>query len=479
MTSKMRFVRNVTAMWCVVLFIACWQTAGAAASAKSFPELIAYAQASASANQPRAALSYYTRAWQAARGDRTRQRIALFGIAHMQLWLGRYAQSERSYRTLLASDLSAADRNVALAGLVESLDWEGRPMAAYSLGAATAAGDSAELVAATSAAAADAGWPDKDGALLAASAATLAALSPGTRTATIINAARRDVAAALGPQASLGYSLRSDSDGLRIGAATARVQMRAGLATSGWLDFARTSFTQGNWNATGQTATLGASSRLQDHTWLSADVGLQNYPGWQTGTYHSNITVRPDDEYGLGVFGSREVIETRDALARHLASSQLGVAGDAWLSPQATIAGSSSWDDFSDGNRRVGLQARANYIVDEDAGFSAHMLWTAFADSRTGSAAYFDPQHYGQLEMYFTETRWFAKTWHASVSAGLGRQVVNTTSYSTTASYETSVTGYLKGCAGVQAAYGYSNSALASSSGYQRHYTSLSLSCLF
>jgi hypothetical protein len=449
------------------------------APAASFRQLLAFAQASASANQPATALSYYVLAFHAARTDEVQQRVALFGIGHMLLWLGRYGDSERVYRQLLASELSSQDREIALAGLVESLSYEGRPMAAYAVGSSERSPLNQELIIATAEAATDANWPDKARELLDLNAASLDELNSNSRLGTQLHSVRGAIGSDLGPLATLDYTESSDSDGLRIDTADAQIQMPAGTVTAAYLLYDRSFLAQNTWTAAGNLATLGASTRFGDHTWVSASLGSQNYPGWQTGTYDSSVAFRPNDRYGFEAFGSRDIVETQAALAQHITSSLAGFDGDSTLGQKTTGFGEFYREDFSDGNKRIGLSGKVGLGIDDSLGLTGAVRWRSFSDSLAGNSAYFDPQHYGVLDALITETRRLGPAWRFSVTGGLGRQGVDPGDVSTTESYEASIDGYTRGCVSGQAVFGYSNNALASSSGYERHYTTLAVNCTF
>jgi hypothetical protein len=452
--------------------------ANTSAPATSFRQLLAFAQASASANQPATALSYYVLAFHAARTDEAQQRVALFGIGHMLLWLGRYGESERVYRQLLASELSSQDREIALAGLVESLCYEGRPMAAYAVGSSERSALNQELLIATAEAATDANWPDKARELLDLNAASLDELNSNSRLGTQLHSVRQAIGSDLGPLAMLGYTESSDSDGLRIDTADAQILMPAGTVTA-YLLYDRSFLAQNTWSAAGNRAALGASTRFGDHTWVSVSFGSQNYPGWQTGTYDSSVAFRPNDRYGFEAFGTRDIVETQAALAQHITSSLAGFDGDSALGQKTTGFGEVYRQDFSDGNKRIGLSGKVGLGIDDSIGLTGAVRWRSFSDSLAGNSAYFDPTHYGALDAVITEARRLNAAWRLSVSGGVGRQGVDPGGVSTTDGYEAAMDGYSRGCVSGHAVYGYSNSALASSSGYQRHYTTISLECSF
>lgn len=84
---------------------------------KNYRVLIATAQSYAVLNNPKEALKAYQQAYNMKKSNQTYQRIALFGIAKMDLWLGDYDKSAQTYKTLLAMQLDKQDRALAKAGL--------------------------------------------------------------------------------------------------------------------------------------------------------------------------------------------------------------------------------------------------------------------------------------------------------------------------------------------------------------------------
>jgi hypothetical protein len=443
----------------------------------SFGSLVASAQSSAAAERPDEALSFYSLAFQAAGGNDTRQRVALFGMGRMLAWLGRCVESENVYRRLLATDLGAEDRDVALTGLVKSVACEGRPMEAYAIGSSTHATRNPELAIATAQAAAYAGWPDKADSFLSQSAPALDGIVANSRLATALRSVRRELGNDLGPLVTLGYEGSSDSDGLRIGSTSVGVNMRAGRATIAQVSFDRVTLSQNTWDVAGTLASVGASSRLGDRAWIAASLGSQTYPGWQTGIYHSSVSYRPNDLYGFRASVEREVVQSQVALARHITSSLGDISGDTTLGTRSTLTAAAYRQNFSDGNARMGISGKIGAVIADAAGLSGYLRWRSFSDSVPGSAAYFDPQRYGTFDAWLTESRRIGTDWRISMSGGVGRQYVNPGGSSTAASYEAAVNGYTRGCIGARATFGYSNSALAANSGYQRHYASILLSC--
>lgn len=88
------------------------------------------AESMASHDNPKLALIYYQKALELSKNPREKTN-ALYGIAKMQFWLGRYVRAARTYRLLLTYKLNPRQYELALAGLVKSLAYYDRPRQAY------------------------------------------------------------------------------------------------------------------------------------------------------------------------------------------------------------------------------------------------------------------------------------------------------------------------------------------------------------
>jgi len=85
--------------------------------------LIHDAQKAADNNHPQQALILFQNAAVVA-DDQVRKRVALFGMAKMQLWLKQYVKSAETYRELLREPLAEKDKTIALKGLSLSIQYQ-------------------------------------------------------------------------------------------------------------------------------------------------------------------------------------------------------------------------------------------------------------------------------------------------------------------------------------------------------------------
>lgn len=443
----------------------------------NFASLVRTAQQSATSNQPGVALAYYDLAFQAAGTNEARQRIALFGIGRMLLWLGKYHRSREVYEHLLSTNLSTEDREIALAGLVESLTDVGQPMAAYKAAGEHARAQNPRLAVQLARAADAAGWPDKANDVLVNSADLTQTVDPVSRLGLDLRSLKRQLAYELNPRFGMGYAFSNDSDGFHVGRMEAHLSDRAGRVTMVNAVFDRVSFRQGTWQTDGSSVFVGGNSRLGDHIWAGADFGAEDYGGWQSPAYHASLTVRPNDTYRLRVVASRDPVQTQLAITQRLTSWGTDLDGDVSLGSSGWFSTSIYRQNFSDSNLRMNFSQRIGKILSDAAGLSANLRWRSFSDTVPGSNAYFDPQHYSNVDLLLTESHPVGQNFRVNLTGGVGRQTVMPGTTSTTALYEASIKGWGRGCLSVQASLDYSNSAVATSSGYQRHSTDLSASC--
>ena len=93
----------------------------------TFQTYILLAQANAETENPTASLASYQLALDLAGTDPLGQRVALFGIAKMQLWLEHYPEAESNYKRLLKTLLSDEDKKIASTGLNKALKAQNKP----------------------------------------------------------------------------------------------------------------------------------------------------------------------------------------------------------------------------------------------------------------------------------------------------------------------------------------------------------------
>ncbi len=436
----------------------------------SFQAYFGVAQASAIEKQPEEALLNFREALMLA-DDQTEKRTALFGIARMLMWLEQYGDAENIYSILLSRPLNDEDHAVASAGLMRSLSFQNKPMKAYrsvSRGLVQSPAQKIELARAAS----WAGWPDKAAELLDQGIP----VEPDTRMAKELEDIRKEVDAGTANPLSLHAEYTSDSDNLRI----RKTELSAGkrLSRAGTLSFAAQH--QGMESPTRQLAMNSIlarySSRLEDKFWFSVQMGPAFYDEWHPVLWSASGVYRPDDEFRYEAFILREAVETFAAIDLRTRLDTAGFAIEYRPNTRFSLAGSAYRQSFSDENNRIGGNASVGALVAESLGLSVQLKARYFGDSRTDTIGYFNPERFHQEQLLFSLNRHLGTDWRFFTVAGPGTQRVTPGERTNTSLAQISLWGTIIRDLSLGLDYGYSNSALASSSGYRRQYSGATLS---
>lgn len=104
-----------------------------AEATSNFDNYLSNAQNQANQNHPEQALTFFETALEVAiqNNNLTQVRVANFGIARTQMWLGKYSEAEKIYKTLYKENLPPEDKEVALDGLLRSLNYQDKSQEAF------------------------------------------------------------------------------------------------------------------------------------------------------------------------------------------------------------------------------------------------------------------------------------------------------------------------------------------------------------
>ncbi|MEO5657563.1 MAG: hypothetical protein ABIO65_08435 [Nitrospiria bacterium] len=436
-----------------------------------FPALIGAAEASAMLDEPETALVYYQRALSLPDLTPGDERRALFGSARILVWLGRYPEAETRYRRLLTRPLDAQDERVARTGLIRSLALQDRPMAAYRFGRdIPESADAAERFE-LARAALWAGWPDKAQALLSAVAET------DGRLADDVAGLRRDLADETGHPLTLRVDGSRDSDGfdadtteLTVGARIDGRRTVAGIVR--WQ-----SFRQRERRVYGRGLQARYEARVGDHLRLMLQGGLVRYGDRNTGVWSSRAVYRPADAVRVEAGATREVVESFPSFDRGVTADTLALSAEYRITHAVTSGAGVFGRRFSDGNERLGLSGNGRVVLSERVGLSAQLRARIFASSRNDVSGYFNPERFHETQIVMVVNRRLAPGWRLEVLAGPGLQRAAPGGGSRTSLMETQLAARLPGCLSSTLGVGYSDSALASASGYERYYGHVAISC--
>jgi hypothetical protein len=436
----------------------------------SFPAYSGAARASAAMDQPQQALRYYRRALPLAR-DPAEQRIALFGIARVLMWLERYREAESVYADLLSRQLPEEDRSLASAGLLRSLSFQDKPMRAYRTASTSDTILPAERLE-RARAALWAGWPDRAAEILDQGVP----VEPGTRMAKELGALQSEIRMETANPLDFHVEATRDSDDLR----TEKSELGAAVrpfppATLGLLA-QHQRFEQRARGLTMKSLQVQYVSRGEDVPRITLQAGPAAYGDWHTALWSGNAVFRPDDETRYEAFVSREAVETFEAFDRHIRSDTAGLGVTYRPAARLVLAASLYRQTFSDDNRRLGESGTIGVPVSKPLGLGLRLSIRHFSDSRTDTVGYFNPDRFSHGQLLLALTRHLGRQWQLYAAAGPGRQRVTAGDREASALAEISIRGMVSPSLSIGLDGGYSSSAIATSSGYRRQYAGVSFS---
>ncbi len=439
----------------------------------SFSPCLGAARALEIMDQPENALQYYHQALEYAGTNAGERRISLFGIAKMLMWLERYPEAERTYEQLLLQPLSNEDHAVAAAGLARCLSFQDKPMRAYRTISENRLLEPAGRIE-LARAALWSGRPDKAAAVLASEIS----VEPDTRMARELEALRSELQAEMATPLDLHAEFISDSDDLRI--RKSEIAAGAPVSATGKLGlvFQHQGFEQRDQQLAMNSLQARFSSRPGEAFTLGLQAGPAAYGGWRTALWSGSLVFRSSDEFRLEAFVAREAVETLVALERHTRIDTIGLAAAYAPVNRILLSGSAYRQSFRDDNNRVGGTGKIAIPISKRIGLDLQLRARYFEDSRTDTIGYFNPKRFHQEQLLLALNRRIASDWRLSALVGPGVQ--NATpgdGSSTTLLSELSLKGRVVNGLSLSLDYGYSNSAVASSSGYRRHYSGVAFSC--
>ena len=470
-------LRRVTAAALAAAFLALAAPSPSRAGDDDFDAAVARARGEAVLEHPAASLAAYREALAAAAGDPMRVRVADFGIARMQFWLERYDDADATYAALLAMPLSTDDREIALDGRVRCLLALDRPQSAAHVVRDDAAIASPRLALAVAHAAEAGGAPERARAILARHRTDVDALTPGSRLASeardVADAVRRETDVRI--DASHAYA--HDSDGETTNDTT--LALRQPLPSGDVATYrARQLALSGGTGPAARATAIGSTLALHPTDTLELTLGgdLADFGGWSPTFVAASLAYRPTDALRIGAFGNGSAVETQLGVADRTRATQFGVDLTARPNDVLTIDGSTYATRYSDDNRRVGYYAAVTANVPAVAGLGLTLRARGFADRETPGTGYFSPLHFREQQLLVGE-RVRAHGWTLSGTAGIGRETVAPSAPSTTTLFGIGARGPVGGCLRLDASASDSDSALASTSGYQRFAAALFLTC--
>ncbi len=132
------------------------------------------------------------------------------------------------------------------------------------------------------------------------------------------------------------------------------------------------------------------------------------------------------------VFASRDFVETATAIDNGVSYDYAGAAIDYQWLPKWTTVGLAGVQNFSDGNQRRHFRGRLIFQPSLDLGLTTQLRYRWFDSSKSDvGRAYFNPSRYDEM-MFAVSWRQRVNDWRTALTAGVGRQRVDTSSATTT-----------------------------------------------
>lgn len=414
---------------------------------------------------------------------------ALAGLGYAALWIGREHEAERAYRKGLQLAQSKGDQKTMRLGLSRALNGLGRPREAYDvLHSDTAVSHEADLQSAI--AANLLGWNTRAAGLLREAAPNGHYVGPDWLQR-LYGETADFVGFALKPHIDVGYHYSSDSDHNINQIYDAGVTIPdAGLGdnllnpTMWHVYYRQTQITDSVGQVGISTLSGGwATSLNRDWKyWLQGGVGTSR--SWTFGQVAGQLSYQPNDDWGLNLGVDRAPIRTDQAVQNRILINTMSLGGFGRLRDVGTLAASYFNQQFSDGNHRNGVVARATpefYSFDSiPVSLGVQGYFRYYVSGQVPSDGYFNPLHYREALGYVIYVQKFSPFWIMRLYAGFGSQTVDGTTTPVKDIYGT-LSGLVSPYVQVSLTGGYTQvaSVYGGGPGYHRSYVQANLSIPF
>lgn len=396
-------------------------------------------------------------------------------------WDNRQAEAEAGYRALLARD--PADER-ALLGLARVQSWRGRQRAALATltRLPDAPDDPVEAVTITAEAQQWLGRPDRAAATLRARLAEapsddrarwlLGRLERDTRSEVRLDARRFDQSDGLDvEQFNLGADYRFADGRGRVGPRLQHAAFDPSDAPGDVFTVTRIA-ASGGW-------------RLSDAVDLNATIGADRIDDPGTGgtqtflTYDAYASFFPEDRVRIDLGVQRFTLDSEPTLRSRVIASQFKASADVLPTERSRLTARAATADYSDGNRQWWWQAEFEQRLALTPRVHVGARYTGTSFRLVGQPGYFSPGEYHALEATLRiDGQAGARTWYGlRASAGAERDVgsgerfiISTSAY---------LRQQLSQSVDIEAAYDYSSSSAASSTGFERGIARISLIARF
>lgn len=163
-----------------------------------------------------------------------------------------------------------------------------------------------------------------------------------------------------------------------------------------------------------------------------AEAGLVRVSGRTRLIGDATWSLRRSPRTGFEFLAASNLVETRPALERAIASTFGGVSAEQQLTRRLTVIGLAGYQRFSDGNERVHLRGRLIWMLLPEHGVSAQLRLRQYESQQLQvNDAYFNPGRYREWQAGLaTRKRVAGWTWTGIVAAG--REQIDSDDWRTT-----------------------------------------------
>ena len=441
-------------------------------------------QKSAINDQPKEAMSYYSKSFEAAGNNISLQRKSLFNIGRMELWLEDYPKAEKTYCSLIKISKDKTDHEIALAGLVKSTAYQDKPRSAFSLIPKDFHYTTLKAVLAASQAALWSGWAEKAKHILNTNPKIISesAKNPNSPDAKdlkeVIYGTNAETAKySITPSSSYEH----DTDGVTImhygvdAACYVKPNMHIGLNPN------LITLSKDGQRITGKSFLIKMNHNPNDVLSYQLALGDSKYDVWNQVLWSARINYQPNDIVNLSLDNHQEVVETIDAINNKVSYNQTQFK--AKFSPfyRLKISGTVFYGMFSDHNNRTGYFTSVDYLLFNKLGLGLGAQARGYSNSKTGTIGYFNPSNFNEQDLLFKLSRKLTTNWRYYLNLCLlGQQHVSGGDDTNPKFIEVGLRGFITKNLLLDLFYNYSNPAsFMSASGYGRHYGAASLQILF
>lgn len=392
-------------------------------------------------------------------------------------WDNRQAEAEAAYLALLADD--PADQR-ALLGLARVQSWRGRQRAALATLARLPAtpADPQEAVTITAEAQSWMGRPDRAAATLQQ---RLAAAPDDDRARWLLARLKRDNR----HEARLDARRFDQSDGLdieqfnvsadyRLAGGRGRIGPRLGYAAFDPFDGPGDVFTV-------TRIGLGGGWRASDAVDLNATIGVDSIDAPGAGgtgdflTYDAYVTVFPSDRWRIDAGVQRFTFDSEPTLRNRLVVDQVKASADFQPTERSRMTARAAYADYSDGNRQHWWQAEFEQRLALSPRVHVGARYTGTSFRLVNQEGYFSPDEYHSLEATLRiDGQAGQRTFYGiRASAGGEKDVGGADRFIVSGAFY--LRRQLTNAIDLEAAYDYTSSSAASSTGFTRGIARISL----